>query len=133
MLTFAEHISEAADCLQISQELVTSGRRRQASDILWLAVKHAISAIAIATGQDYGKYQHKQAVVRRLADATGDDQLLASLKVAMRIHADADQGFLSILELVIRQRQTYSLVEQLLNIATESNPATLTPPPEQPN
>ena len=128
MLTFAEHISAAADCLQISQELVTSGRRRQASDILWLAVKHAISAIAIATGQDYGKYQHKQAVVWRLASENNDPQLLASLKVAMRIHADADQGFLSILELVIRQRQTYSLVEQLLNIAT-----TLTPPPEQPN
>ena len=128
MLTFAEHIREAADCLQISQELVTSGRRLPASDILWLAVKHAIDAIAIATGQDYGKYQHKQAVVSRLADETGNPQLLESLKVAMRIHADADQGFLSILELIIRQRQTYSLVEQLLNIATA-----LTPPPEHSN
>ena len=128
MLTFAEHISEVSDCLQISQELVTGGRRRQASDILWLAVKHAISAIAIATGQDYGKYQHKQAVVSRLADETGNPQFIESLKVAMRIHADADQGFLSILELVIRQRQTYSLVEQLLNIST-----VLTTPPEQPN
>ena len=126
MLTFAEHISEAADCLQISQELVTSGRRRPASDILWLGVKHAISAIAIATGQDYGKYQHKQAVVRLLYAETGDDQIIASLKVAMRIHADADQGFLSIVELIIRQRQTYSLVERLLDIATA-----LTPPPEQ--
>lgn len=128
MLTFAEHISEAADCLQISQELVTGGQRRPASDILWLAAKHSINAVAIATGQDYGKYRHKQAVVSRLAAETGNPQLLESLKVAMRIHADADQGFLSILELVIRQRQTYSLVEQLLNIAT-----TLTPPPEQPN
>lgn len=126
MLTFAEHISEAADCLQISQELVTSGRRRPASDILWLGVKHAISAIAIATGQDYGKYQHKRAVVRRLAVETGDQQLRDSLKVAMRIHADADLGFLSIVELIIRQRQTYSLVERLLDIATA-----LTPPPEQ--
>ena len=128
MLTFAEHISEADDCLQISQELVTGGRRRQASDILCLAVKHAISASAIATGQDYGKYQHKQAVVRRLAAETGNPQLLESLKVAMRIHADADQGFLSILELVIRQRQTYSLAELLLNISTA-----LTLPPEQSN
>ena len=128
MLTFAEHISEADDCLQISQELVTSGRRRPASDILWLAVKHAIDAIAIATGQDYGKYPHKQAVVSRLADETGNPQLIESLKVAMRIHSDADQGFLSILELVIRQRQTYSLVEQLLNTATA-----LTPPLEHSN
>ena len=127
MLTFAEHVGEASDCLQISQELVTSGRRRPASDILWLGVKHAISAIAIATGQDYGKYQHKRAVVRRLAVETGDQQLRDSLKVAMRIHADADLGFLSVVDLIIRQRQTYSLVERLLDIATA-----LTPPPEQP-
>ena len=126
MLTFAEHVGEASDCLQISQELVTSGRRRPASDILWLGVKHAISAIAIATAQDYGKYQHKRAVVRRLAAETGDQQLHDSLKVAMRIHADADLGFLSVVDLIIRQRQTYSLVERLLDIATA-----LTPPPEQ--
>lgn len=128
MLTFAEHVSAAADCLQISQQLVTGGWRRPASDILWLAVKHAIDAIAIAAGQDYGKYQHKQAIVSRLANETGDGQFRASLKVAMRIHADAEQGFLSIPELVIRQRQTYSFVEQLLNIA-----AAPTPPPEQSN
>lgn len=64
--------------------------------------------------------------MRRLAAETGDQQLHDSLKVAMRIHADADLGFLSVVDLIIRQRQTYSLVERLLDIATA-----LTPPPEQ--
>ena len=114
MLTGTEHAREALDCVQISHQLIARGRRRPASDMLWLAVKHAISVIGIAAGQDYGKYQHKRAVISRLADETNDADLNDSLKVAMRIHADADQGFLSVLELIIRQQQTLDFVEQLL-------------------
>ena len=121
MLTAAEHASEASDCIQISHQLIARGRRRPASDMLWLAVKHAISIIGIATGQDYGKYQHKRAVVRRLADETNNAELNDSLKVAMRIHADADQGFLSILELIVRQQQTIDFADQLLAIAAGLN------------
>ena len=128
MLTAAEHASEASDCIQISHQLIARGRRRPASDLLWLAVKHAISVIGIATGQDYGKYQHKRAVVRRLADETNNAELNDSLKVAMRIHADADQGFLSILELIVRQQQTIDFAEQLLAIAAGLNTT-----PRQPN
>ena len=117
MLTRAEHAREALDCIQISHQLIARGRRRPASDVLWLAVKHAISVIGIATGQGYGKYQHKRAVIRRVADETNNAELNDSLKVAMRIHADADQGFLSVLELIVRQQQTLDFVEQLLAIA----------------
>ena len=117
MLTEAEHAREALDCIQISHQLIARGRRRPASDILWLAVKHAISVIGIATGQDYGKYQHKRAVIRRLADETNNAELNDSLKVAMRVHADADQGFLSVLELIVRQQQTLDFAEHLLAIS----------------
>ena len=104
MLTGAEHASEALDCIQISNQLIARGLHRPASDVFWLAVKHAISVIGIARGQDYGKYQHKRAVIRRLADETDSGEFNDSLKVAMRIHADADQGFLSFHELVVRQQ-----------------------------
>ena len=117
MLTVAEHAREALDCIQIGHQLIARGRRRPASDILWLAVKHAISVIGIATGQDYGKYQHKRAVIRRLADETNNAELNDSLKVAMRVHADADQGFLSVLELIVRQQQTLDFAEHLLAIS----------------
>ena len=121
MLTAEEHTAEALDCLDISQRLVTRGRPRPASDILWLAVKHAISSIAIATGEDYGKYQHKRAVVRRLASERADQSLADSLDVAMKIHADADQGFLVIVELLAWQQKTREFVQRLLDIATEIN------------
>ena len=105
-----------------------AGQRRQASEILWSAVKHSVSATAILTGQEYGKYQHKRAVVRRLAAESDDPYLAKSLKVAMQIHADADKGFLSETELREKQQEVRYFIRQLLNIAT-----TLTPPPEQLN
>ena len=128
MLTAVEHTREALDCLDISQRLVARGRLRPASDILWLAVKHAISAIAIATGEDYGKYQHKRAVVRRLASERAEQSLADSLDVAMKIHADADQGFLTVAELLAWQQRTREFVQRLLNIANQLNTT-----PRQPN
>lgn len=109
MLTAEEHSSEALLCLEISQRLIANGTLRPASDILWLAVKHSISTIGIAVGEDYGKYQHKRAIVRRLAAEYGDAQLANSLNVAMKIHADADQGFLTVAELTSWQRRTHVL------------------------
>ena len=128
MLTAVEHTRETLDCLDISQRLVARGRLRPASDILWLAVKHAISAIAIATGEDYGKYQHKRAVVRRLASELAEQSLADSLDVAMKIHADADQGFLTVAELLAWQQRTREFVQRLLNIANQLNTT-----PRQPN
>ena len=121
MLTAEEHSSEALVCLEISQRLIANGTLRPASDILWLAVKHSISAIGVATGEDHGKYQHKKAIVRRLAAEYNDEQLSHGLNVAMKIHADADQGFLTVAELTSWQRRTHVLTERLLNIANLIN------------
>ena len=121
MMTDTEHIAEAQPCLQTVQYLTALRRYSQASEILWSAVKHAVSAIAIRTGEDYGKYQHKRAVVRRLATVRNDDWLKRSLRVAMQIHADADKGFLDTPELLNKQRQTWDFILTLLDIATEIN------------
>lgn len=128
MMTCDEHIAEAQSCLRTAHWLDGEGKRWQVSEILWSAVKHSISAIAILTGQEYGKYQHKRAVVRRLAAESADPYLAKSLKVAMQIHADADKGFLSETELHEKQQEVRYFIRQLLNISTA-----LTLPPEQSN
>ena len=128
MLSAEEHSSDALVCLEISQRLIAKGRLRPASDILWLAVKHSISVIGTATGEDYGKYQHKRAIARRLAAERNDNQLVDALNVAMKIHADADQGYLTVAELTSWQQRTRVFVERLLNIATQINNT-----PRQPN
>lgn len=127
MITCDEHIAEAQSCLRTAYWLDGEGKRWQASEILWSAVKHSVSAVAILTGQEYGKYQHKRAVVRRLAAESGDAYLAKSLKVAMQIHADADKGFLSETELREKQQEVRYFIRQLLDITA------LTPPPEHSN
>ena len=117
MMTYDDHVFEARDCLQTARELIGRNRRRQASEILWLAVKHAINALAITTDQEYGKYQHKRAVIT----GWGNPDLTKRLKTAMRIHADADKGFMSERDLSIDQETTRLFVEQLLAIAAELN------------
>ena len=117
MMTYDEHVSEAWDCLQTARDLIGRNRRRQASEILWLAVKHAINALALATNQEYGKYQHKRAVIT----GWGNPDLTRRLKTAMRIHADADKRFMSEHDLSIDQVTTRFFVEQLLAISAELN------------
>ncbi len=117
MLTYDEHVTETLDCLQITRFLNERGWHRQASEILWSAVKHAINALAIATGQEYGKYQHKKAVVKRLENPA----LTEGLETAMRLHADSDKGFMSERELLFDQVTARLFVEQLLAIAAELN------------
>ena len=84
--------------------------------------------IGTATGEDCGKYQHKRAIARRLAAERNDNQLVDALNVAMKIHADADQGYLTVAELTSWQQRTRVFVERLLNIATQINNT-----PRQPN
>ena len=127
MLTRNEHIAEARSCLQTAEWLGSAGKRWQASEILWSAVKHSVSAVAILTEQEYGKYQHKRAVVRRLATETGNSDLTEYLKVAMQIHADSDKGFLSEVELLAKQREVRYFIRRLLTIAAANHT------PEQPN
>ena len=71
MITGDEHIAEAQSCLRTAHWPDGEGKRWQASEILWSAVKHSVSAVAILTEQEYGKYQHKRAVVRR-SSSDGD-------------------------------------------------------------
>ena len=127
MITGDEHIAEAQSCLRTAHWPDGEGKRWQASEILWSAVTHSVSAIAILTEQEYGKYQHKRAVVRQMATKTGSSDLTEYLKVAMQIHADSDKVFLSEAELLSKQREVRCFIRRLLTIAVASRT------PEQPN
>ena len=128
MMTFDEYVADARDCVEQSQYLTETGRRRLASEALWLAVKYAINALALATGQESGKYQHKRAVVSWLATEIAEPELTEALRTAMQIHADADKGFMEQSVLLEYQVQTRYFVDLLLQIATRLNTT-----PRQPN
>ena len=118
MITSEEHIAEAQSCLDTAQRLGGEGKYWQVSEILWSAVKHSINAVAILTGQEHGKYQHKRAVVRWMSAESGNSDPEESLKVALQIHADADKGFLTEKELLAKQREVRYFIRHLLTVAT---------------
>lgn len=120
-MTFDEYVADARDCVDQAQYLTETGRRRLASEALWLAVKYAINALALATDQQSGKYQHKKAVVSWLAEEIGEPELTEALRTAMQIHADADKGFMEDHELLEYQYQTAYFVDMLLQIAIRLN------------
>ena len=128
MMTFDEYLAGARDCVEQAQYLTETGRRRLASEALWLAVKYAINAIALATDKESGKYQHKRAVVSWLATEIGEPELVEALRTAMQIHADADKGFMEQSDLLQYQVQTGYFVDLLLQVATRLNNT-----PRQPN
>ena len=121
MITFHEYVADARDCVEQAHYLTETGRRRLASEALWLAVKYAINALALATNQESGKYQHKKTVVSWLAGEIGEPQLTEALRTAMQIHADADKGFMDEHELLEYQMQTTYFVDLLLEIAIRLN------------
>ena len=121
MMTFDEYVAGARDCVGQSRYLTETGRRRLASEALRLDVKYAINALASATDQESGKYQHKRAVVSWLATEIGEPELVEALRTAMQIHADADKGFMEESDLLQYQVQTGYFVDLLLQVATRLN------------
>lgn len=120
-MTLAEYVADARDCVEQAQYLTENGRRRLASEALWLAVKYAVNALALATDQESGKYRHKKAVVSWLAAEIGEPELSEALRTAMQIHADAYKGFMDTSELLEYQVETRYFVELLLEIAIRLN------------
>ena len=120
-MTFDQYVADARDSVEQAKCLSETGRRRLASEALWLEGKYAINALAMATGQDSGKYRHKKAVVSWLATEIGEPELSEALRTAMRIHTHADQGFMDTSELLEYQVQTGYFVEMILEIAIRLN------------
>lgn len=129
MLTAAEHVFEARSCMQSFEYLSQMGRHRQASELLWSAMKHALNAAAIQCDLKHGTYSQKKDLVKFLAAESDRPDLSESfLHDAFQIHADADQFYMELPDLVSKQNKVAGFVEEFIAIATMINTT-----PRQPN
>lgn len=129
MLTATGHIFEAHSCMQSFEYLRQMGRHRQASELLWSAMKHALNAAAIQCEYKHGTYAQKKALVKFLAAESGRSDLTESfLRDASQIHADADKFHMELSDLMSKQNRVAGFVEEFIAIA-----ATLNNTPRQPN
>ena len=116
----AEHARLAVAWLNVSDEEFAEGRRMQASEKLWGAASHALTAVAIERGWRYGRHAHFDINTRRLVEESGNKEMLDNFNMAQRFHANFYQGHLDDAEIAEYRPLTRSFVRFVLNFLTES-------------
>ena len=118
-MTPQDHIREAGNCLEASQYLTARGMRLLSSELLWLAAKYAVNAVALQRELPHGNYRQKETALATIA--TGhpyETELIRVFYLARRqIHPNSDKDFLSIDVLESHWREVREFVAVLLGMA----------------
>ena len=93
-MTAQDHARAALEFLEHSDREFVAGDTMQGSEKLWGAASHAATAIAKQNGWDYGKYSHRVAAVKRLAEEYNDPWFTAAFGLAHKFHANFYYDFI---------------------------------------
>ena len=93
-MTAQDHARAALEFLEHSDREFAAGDTMQGSEKLWGAASHAVTAIAKQKGWDYGKYSHRVAAVKRLAEEYDDLSLRPAFGLANKFHANFYYDFI---------------------------------------
>ena len=85
MLT-QEYVATAQAFLDVSDREFEAGDRLQASEKLWGAASHAVTAVARHRGWGHRTHRDLKNAVQRLARESGDDALRAGFVAAEKFH-----------------------------------------------
>ena len=97
MMTVQDHIREAENCLEVSDYLDGRGMRLLASEMIWLAAKYAVNAVALQNGIDHGTYRQKEAALAIIAAGHPRESALLEAfdRARNRIHPNSDKDYIS--------------------------------------
>lgn len=87
-----EHVRIALAWLTVSDEEFAEGRQMQASEKLWGATAHALTALAMDRGWRYGRHRDFVSTTRRLSEESGDVEMVRDFNHAREFHANFYQG-----------------------------------------
>lgn len=90
----SEHAQLALAWLTVSDEEFAEGKRMQASEKLWGAAAHALTAVAMERGWRYGSHRDFIITAQRLVEESGDDDMAERFDEARQFHANFYQNFL---------------------------------------
>ncbi len=111
----AEHARIALTWLTVSDEEFAEGRRMQASEKLWGATAHALTAIAMERGWRYGRHRDFVLTARRLAEESRDDRMVRDFDRARKFHANFYQGQLEDAEMERSRPRVHQFVRKVLD------------------
>ena len=97
MMTAEDHIRETENCLEVSEYLAGRGMKLLSSELLWLASKYAVNAVAWQRGLPHGTYQQKETALAAIASGHPFGGLMKHVFELARhkIHPNSDKDFLS--------------------------------------
>ena len=87
-----DHAQTARDFLAASDREFAAGDILQASEKLWGAAAHAITAAAKQRGLNHGTHRTMINAARRIADERDDDQMRLGILAAQHFHSNFYNG-----------------------------------------
>ena len=124
MMTPQDHIREAENCLEVSEYLDGQGMRLLSSELIWLAAKYSVNAVALQRGLPHGTYLHKASALRTIASGLpqGPDLINAFNTARKNIHPNSDKDFIAPDALAEDCNQVRAFVAEMLAIARAALP-----------
>ena len=111
------HLRSARDFLTAADREFAAGDRLQASEKLWCAASHAMTAMAQRRNWPHGSHRALKRAAQRLADETGDDALDTGFAAAEKFRANSSYDFMEDFELDADRPTVTDFVERLLALA----------------
>jgi uncharacterized protein (UPF0332 family) len=118
-VTIEEHVQTAREFLTASDGEFASGDVLQASEKLWGAFSHALTAVSLEKGWDYGTHRKTINSGLRLAVELDDGRLEAGVWAARSFHDNFYNGSMEDYEIEAGRPVVRAFVERALGLLTE--------------
>ena len=112
-----EHIQTARDFLMAADSEFEAGDHLQASEKLWDAACHALTAVAQQRNMPHGSHRALKQAAQLLVDETGDMALLGGFAAAEKFRGNFIYDFMEDFELDADRPTVNNFVERLLVLA----------------
>ena len=112
-----DHLRTAREFLTAADREFEAGDHLQASEKLWDAACHALTAVALQRNWPHGSHRALKKAAQLLVDETGDMALLAGFVSAEKFHANFYHDFMEDFDLDADRPTVKNFVERLLVLA----------------
>ena len=116
-----DHVNTALQFLEHSDREFAAGELLQGSEKMWGAASHAVMAIAMQRGWDFGKYAARKAAVERLAAEYGEPNLREEFFVARQFHANFYHDFMEDDDFDWGRPVVHRFVRRLVSLVEQTN------------
>ncbi len=117
-----KHTRKALEFLEHSDRELAGGDVLQGSEKLWGAASHALMAVAIQRGWDFGKHSALKVAADRLANELGDSNLLGEFLAAQQFHANFYHDFMEDDDVARGRPVVHRFVHRLVELVEELSP-----------